>query len=239
MKSANPQIWMTKEGVIAKAFPVKEEARIQELEIEGNLVEITDNFNKSGKLSPFENTGILIGKKVITARTQPDYEGDFTLLGDVLQNGEVTEDFFIKDKELRNSKTIVFDNGTERTLTTEQEMWTYLKGSKKEKRRTKEGFEYRYSEGAMVYPDALDKPSRTIITGEGGSSPSRFKHVVESSRGLRRLTPIELERLNMFPDDHTKLDGISDTKRAFFMGNALVVGVVEKMAKELSKQINA
>ena len=90
----------------------------------------------------------------------------------------------------------------------------------------------------MIYPDALDNASRTIITGEGGKSPSRFKHVVETERGLRRLTPIELERLNMFPDDHTKLEGVTDAKRAFFMGNALVVGVIEKLGKELYKQIN-
>ena len=90
----------------------------------------------------------------------------------------------------------------------------------------------------MIFPDALDNASRTIITGEGGRSASRFKHVIDSSRGLRRLTPIELERLNMFPDNHTKLDGISDTKRAFFMGNALVVGVIEKIGKELYKQIS-
>ena len=89
----------------------------------------------------------------------------------------------------------------------------------------------------MIYPDALDNASRTIITGEGGKSPSRFKHVVETERGLRRLTPIELERLNMFPDDHTKLDGVTDTKRAFFMGNALVVGVIERIGMELNKQV--
>jgi len=90
----------------------------------------------------------------------------------------------------------------------------------------------------MIYPDALDNASRTIITGEGGKSPSRFKHVVESKRGPRRLTPIELERLNMFPDNHTKLEGVIDTKRAFFMGNALVVGVIEKIGIELDKQID-
>jgi len=49
--------------------------------------------------------------------------------------------------------------------------------------------------------------------------------------------PIELERLNMFPDNHTKLEGITDGKRAFFMGNALVVGVVEKLSDELSEQV--
>ena len=86
----------------------------------------------------------------------------------------------------------------------------------------------------MIFPDNLENASRTIITGEGGSSPSRFKHVIKTKNGLRRLTPIELERLNGFPDDHTKLEGITDTKRAFFMGNALVCGVVEKIGKELS-----
>ena len=90
----------------------------------------------------------------------------------------------------------------------------------------------------MVFPDALDQPSRTIITGEGGKSPSRFKHVVQTATGYRRLTPIELERLNGFPDNHTKLQGISDTKRAFFMGNALVVGVVKKIGESLISHLS-
>jgi DNA (cytosine-5)-methyltransferase 1 len=90
----------------------------------------------------------------------------------------------------------------------------------------------------QIYPDALDNASRTIITGEGGKSPSRFKHIVNSDRGLRRLTPLELERLNMFPDDHTKLENVTDAKRAFFMGNALVVGVIERIGIELFRQIN-
>lgn len=90
------------------------------------------------------------------------------------------------------------------------------------------GFQYKYSEGGMAFPDALDKASRTIITGEGGKAPSRFKHVVKTPSGkYRRLTPIELERLNMFPDNHT--EGSSDMRRAFLMGNALVTGVVEKI----------
>ena len=89
----------------------------------------------------------------------------------------------------------------------------------------------------MIFPDPLDKPSRTIITGEGGKSPSRFKHVIHTPKGFRRLSPIELERLNMFPDNHTYFEGISDTKRAFFMGNALVVGVIEKIGLSLTRKI--
>jgi len=210
--------WILEEGTIAQAFPVsKTIPSSNEFEIKGDLVKITNEFNKDEKLSPFLNTGLMIEGKVITMKTVPSYDGEKTVLADILQNGEVTDEFFIPKEEIPK--------------------WEYQKGAKKEVRKTKEGFEYNYSEGSMVFPDALDNASRTIITGEGGKSASRFKHVVNSDRGLRRLTPVELERLNMFPDNHTKLEGISDTKRAFFMGNALVVGVVQKIGQELYKQI--
>jgi DNA (cytosine-5)-methyltransferase 1 len=113
--------------------------------------------------------------------------------------------------------------------------WEYHKGAKNERKFSKAGnYYYNYSEGAMVFPDSLDKPSRTIITGEGGRTASRFKHIILQNGKHRRLTPVELERLNMFPDNHTKLEGITDAKRAFFMGNALVIGIVEKLGKSLS-----
>ena len=106
-----------------------------------------------------------------------------------------------------------------------------FRSAKKEERTHKSGSTYMYSEGAISFPDSLDRPSRTVVTGEGGSSPSRFKHVVEQDGRHRRLTPIELERLNGFPDDWT--DGYSDSRRAFLMGNALVVGVVERIGAVL------
>ena len=61
-------------------------------------------------------------------------------------------------------------------------------------------------------------------------------HVIKDKYGLRRLTPIELEKLNGFPKNHTKLDGVTDNMRAFLMGNALVVGVVKKIGNELVKR---
>ena len=89
----------------------------------------------------------------------------------------------------------------------------------------------------MIFPEPLNCPSRTIVTGEGGSSPSRFKHVIRTKSGkLRRLVPRELEKLNMFPDNHT--EGCSDVKRAFLMGNALVIGVIERIGKELTKRLD-
>ena len=86
----------------------------------------------------------------------------------------------------------------------------------------------------MAFPDPLNMPSRTIVTGEGGSAASRFKHVIEDpvNHQLRRLVPSELEQLDMFPRYHTA--GESAGKRAFFMGNALVCGVVERVGVELA-----
>lgn len=93
------------------------------------------------------------------------------------------------------------------------------------------GGTFRYKEGSMSFPDDLKKPSRTIITSEGGKTPSRTKHVIKDNWGLRRLTPLELERLNMFPDNYTA--GYSNTERGFLMGNALVTGVVELISKKI------
>lgn len=220
IKEFTPTEWLLEEGTLAEAFPVKSENTLFPLEfnLNGDIVEISENFNKNSTTSPFENTGVMINGLVTTMKTQPNYNGNFTNLGDLILNGEVTSEFYINQSELNR--------------------WIYLKGPKKEMRTNAQGFEYHYSEGGMIFPDPLDKPSRTIITGEGGKSPSRFKHVIQTHKGYRRLSPVELERLNMFPDDHTKLEGISDTKRAFFMGNALVVGVIEKIGIALNQKIN-
>ncbi len=112
-------------------------------------------------------------------------------------------------------------------------------------------FAYGYKEGGMAFPDPLDAPGRTIITSEGGASVSRFKHVIcddcahagnklphdcAKEGRLRRLFPRELEAMNGFSEAHSQACEqlkISDGRRAFFMGNALVVGVVERILKAL------
>ena len=60
---------------------------------------------------------------------------------------------------------------------------------------------------------------------------------MKQGKTFRRLTPVELERLNMFPDNHTEFEDITDSKRAFFMGNALVVGVIERIGNALLDKI--
>jgi len=219
LKEVSPTEWILEEGTLAEAFPVTSENSLfpTEFELKGDIVFISENFNKNGATGLFENSGVMLNGVVTTLKTYPNYEGNYTILKDIIQNGEVTAEFYIDENDL--------------------DKWKYLKGSKKEMRTNAQGFEYNYSEGGMIFPDPLDKPSRTIITGEGGKSASRFKHVIQTPKGLRRLSPVELERLNMFPDDHTKLEGVSDTKRAFFMGNALVVGVIEKIGIALNQKI--
>jgi len=223
----NPFEWIMDYGTIAKAFPVIIDKQSpfpkgHTFLVERDLIQISEEFNLKGGDSPFENTGILIDNKVYSLDTKADYKGARTTLGDIIIKDEkkIPEEYFIDSKDKKR--------------------WAYLKGSKKEPRKSKSGHIYNYSEGAMAFPDPLTKPARTIITGEGGSSPSRFKHVIRTKSGkLRRLTPIELERINMFPDDHTSGPGITDNRRAFFMGNALVVGVVEELGRSLLQQVKA
>ena len=216
----NPEDWISTNGVIADAFPIKldsEKIKSKTIYLDGDIVNISDNFNSEGHKEMFLNSGVMINGKVVTMKVEPDYKGKRTTLKNIVADRKnIEEEFFIKDDEL--------------------EQWKYLKGAKREYRKDKSGFEYFYTEGGMIFPEPMDMPSRTIITGEGGRSPSRFKHVVDTKNGLRRLIPMELERLNMFPDNFTEHEEVTPNKRAFLMGNALVIGVVEKLGESLAKR---
>ena len=41
----------------------------------------------------------------------------------------------------------------------------------------------------------------------------------------------------MFPENHTLHEAVPNSKRAFLMGNALVVGIVEKIGKQLIEML--
>ena len=208
--------WVKYDGVLAQAFPfsVKEKSA-SSFDIEGTIKEVSDDFNKGVKETPFGNAGLMIDRHVYSVDAIPVYDGPIQTLGNILVDDDfVPEEYFIPEKDLPK--------------------WEYEKGAKKIERVSKEGYKYTFSEGGMAFPDDTEKPSRTMITGEGGSAPSRFKHVVPASHNrFRRLIPVELERLNMFPDNHTYHPGVSDSRRAFLMGNALVCGVVQKIGYSL------
>jgi DNA (cytosine-5)-methyltransferase 1 len=227
-KRVPPGEWILKKGVIAKAFKVQQpegemnlSSQAHSFQLDGDLVQITESFGKDRERL-FMNTGIMIDRKVTTLRTEPDELAvrKRTVLEDVLDDeASIDEAYFIDDKDLPK--------------------WKALKAAKAIQRTNKStGFKYLYSEGSMKFPDPLDQPSRTIITGEGGRTPSRFKHVIKRNGRLRRLTPRELEKLNGFSKDFTKFDGIPDAKRAFLMGNALVVDIVKRLGDQLYKTAN-
>ena len=53
----------------------------------------------------------------------------------------------------------------------------------------------------------------------------------QSARNIRRLTPIECERLQGFPDGWTS--GISDTQRYKCLGNAVTVNVIKEIGRSI------
>jgi len=209
-------------GVLARALPVVDEPLGQLFEsftLLGDPVEVSETFGARRGQTPFRSAGYMSHRKVWTMDLAPVWEGPRTTLDDVLEpEADIPEAYFVPDRQLA--------------------AWRHLKGAKREERVHKgSGTPYEYVEGAIPFPDPTDGPSRTILTAEGGATPSRFKHLVRTASGrYRRLTPRELERLNGFPDDWTDT-GMPEGRRAFMMGNALVVGVVGRIAAELAAEM--
>lgn len=223
-KKHTPEGTISKSGILARALPIEKlAAELQEIELHDEADEISAHFNKGGGKSPFMNSGYYEDGVAYTVKSQAKLSKTAVVLGDVLQpDSQVPDEYWVEEKRLKD--------------------WKYLKGAKSIERTHKEsGTTYNYAEGKMAFPDLLTNPSRTILTAEGGNTPSRFKHIIETKNGFRRLTPIELERLNGFPDNWTQLDDqgkvVADSKRAFFMGNALVIGLIEKVGKVIATEL--
>lgn len=224
----NPSDWIYKEGIFAKAFPVDYQDsfplyshNLSNVK-KNRLVDITENFNKKGGDSPFAKAGMMIDGIAYSIDVIPVFNGCPIYLKDCLVHGKDRpsdiESFYIPDTQI--------------------ERWRYFKGSKREERTKADGFKYFYTEGAMDFPDSIDKPARTIITSEGGKGPDRCRHAIKDETGrIRRLTPVELEHVNMFPSNWTECEGVDNGKRAFLMGNALVCGIVTKVGEEIEKRL--
>jgi DNA (cytosine-5)-methyltransferase 1 len=218
-KTFDPETILTS-GILAAALPVTSSSAVSTGSIDTDLLKLSREFGKDSKVSAFRTAGFYQNGRFQTLEVESAWEGTPKTLGDILLDfKEVPKSYLIDLASLPK--------------------WKYLKGAKSEERTHSSGYKWRYTEGSMVFPDPTDKPSRTILTGEGGVSPSRFKHVVKQSGKLRRLHPIELERLNGFPDNWTSLgdSAMPDARRAFFMGNALVVGLIESVGKVIAQRL--
>lgn len=209
-------------GLMAAAYPVIQgSADVVEIDLQAEILEISNTFGVGLKVSPFKNAGVFGGNLAFTSNVAA-LKPFFGFLGEILEDAKnVPDGYWIRGED--------------------EPKWKALKSGGSKPRTTRDGFSYNYSEGAMAFPDPLDRPARTILTAEGGAAPSRFKHAIRQDGRLRRLLPIELERLNDFPDGWTAVgvdgDKIPDTRRAFFMGNALVVNVVSRGLVEIAKRL--
>ena len=210
--------WLERGGFFAPSFPLvrtKQPVLLPEAPhkmLPKQVKEVSDKFAFS-----FSNAGLMSRGRVWSHRVEPKAERPVPL-SSVLQQG-VDRRYYVPKADLPK--------------------WKYLKGAKAEKRKAATGFEYEYTEGALPFPDPLDRPSRTVLTDEGGTGPSRFKHIIEDpeTNEYRVLTPIEVERLDQFPDDWTNT-GMPEKFRYFCLGNALVVGLVERMGRHLKNIVD-
>jgi DNA (cytosine-5)-methyltransferase 1 len=199
------------EGIFVKQFPIKEDiinSNVSNVSNYNNLVDVSDNFKNQ-----FYNSGVMKNGEIYTAKLEPNCNSVYPLKK-LIEKDKIDEKYFLSEDRIKK-----FED---------------LKGSKRIPRKKPNGEDYIYSEGAMPFPDNLDVPARTMLTSESGTS--RTTHVIEDfiTKKLRLLTPLECERINGFPDNWTNT-GMTDKKRYFMMGNALVVNVVEKIGIELEK----
>lgn len=162
-----------------------------------DIYDVSDNF----KLD-FKNAGVMRNNQIYTVDVIPQ-ENKPTVLRKIIEDKDVGEKYYIGNK---------------------LEKWEYLKGAKDILRKAGTPHEYHFREGAIPFPDSLDKPARTMLTSE--SSLNRSTHVIEDpkTKMYRKLTPIETERINGFPDNWTNT-GMPESFRYFCMGNALVVRI--------------
>ena len=197
-----------KDGFFIKEFPIKSNSNAKEINfIYKDLSDVSDSFKME-----FKNSGIMRNGKIYTTEIIPD-ETQAKPLSKIVEYDGVSEKYNLGDN---------------------LEKWNYLKGAKDILRKAGTPHEYHFREGAIAFPDGLDKPARTMLTSEG--SLNRSTHVIEDpkSKCYRILTPIETERINGFPDNWTDT-GMPEKFRYFCMGNALVVGLIEKMGNNLNK----
>jgi len=196
-------------GFFAKAFPVTSSPykdRINETRLPKDIVEISNEFSFD-----FHLAGVMRDGEVFSVHTNPVQKKSTTLGEIILNDAEVDEKYYLTEEQ--------------------EKKFAYMRGPKRIERTSSTGHKYYFSEGGMSPTDSLNKPGRTMLTSEG--SLNRSTHIIEVNGRQRRLTPIECERLNGFPDNWT--EDMNDSMRYFCMGNALVVGLIEIMGRQIEK----
>jgi len=108
---------------------------------------------------------------------------------------------------------------------------------------TSKGYEVA-EEGDSINYSVPNSKTRRGRVGKGVAQTldTACNQAVMHSPAIRRLTPVECERLQGFPDNWTKEGSegiISDTQRYKMCGNAVTVDVVEAVANKIRKVVYA
>lgn len=79
----------------------------------------------------------------------------------------------------------------------------------------------------LVYQETVGALTSSDRKGPNSQYVSQDKCIVENVRLIRRLTPLECERLQGFPDGWTDIPGASDSARYKALGNSVAIPCVE------------
>jgi DNA (cytosine-5)-methyltransferase 1 len=63
--------------------------------------------------------------------------------------------------------------------------------------------------------------------------------MVNQSMAVRRLTPVECERLQGFPDNYTNIPKAADGPRYKALGNSMAVPVMAWIGKRIAREVAA
>ena len=113
-----------KEGFFAETFPVNkaESAKMKIKELPVEVGEVSETFQCA-----FENSGIMKDGTIYTMKTVPNYHGKQITLGDVMETGQVEEQYFIPEEKLYyTDPTVTHSDETEQRLPKEdRQTWQY------------------------------------------------------------------------------------------------------------------
>ena len=189
---------------------------------------LAKTINYQMSLMPFENLGYHIHHKVLNTKDyglpqnrerifiigiRDNEDNNFNFpkeiplelkLKDILQN-EVDEKYYLSDKQIDR-----LDTGNTQAIE-----WIA---------------DYRTDEGLRIRKDN-NSPCLTA-SRYSETEPSRMPPIIKKNT-IRRLTPVECERLQGFPNNFTA--GVSDTQRYKQMGNTITVNVIQAILKNLLK----
>ena len=216
----------------------------------------TTNYQMS--LMPFENLGYHIHYKVLNTKDfglpqnrerifiigiRDDEDNNFNFpkeitlelkLKDILQDN-VNEKYYLSDKVIKKIKR--HNNKSLHNELSNCIHAGYYKQGGRDQQYICHSLEVRQLNQSKESNGGTQPYQANRVYDTNGLSPALLHNLggernhLLNTKKIRRLTPIECERLQGFPDNFT--EGVSDTQRYKQMGNTITVNVIQAIIKNL------